>query len=98
MKRGPRSRENLVYLYSRVGLLRILPRAMKSDVQAFCKKYEFSISDFFANDVVTWVRNAGEFRMLKNIFDEAKNLVGKIGSSDEEAITAAKKVVMRKAA
>ena len=94
MKRGPRTRENLAYLYSRVGLIRGLPKANRDDVVLFAKKFGLDLSAELVDELIKFMRNAGEYRILENVFDEAKKLKGKVGRCDDDAVLAAKSLVM----
>lgn len=96
MKRGPRSRENLAYLYSRVGYMRFLPRPDRVDIRVFAKKYDLEISELFADEMMQWIRNAGELRTCHHLMARARDLKGKVGNSDEDAIRAARGVLLKK--
>lgn len=90
MTSNPRYGADMSYLYSRVRHLFNLTGPTVKDVLLFAEKFDLNVGNEMIKQLLTWISCRGEFRLLKSIFEDAKDFKqAGIMDTDEERVQAA---------
>jgi len=87
--------KNTAYVYSRINRWRTASESKPKDVLSWADHYGYRISDELVDDLLRWIKKAGEYRMLKNLFDTVLPIQQEYDTHDEAVREAYKQVLSR---